>query len=309
MMSDKKKTGIDELLDTAEGLRDVVIEGVKQKVFQTIDPQLSEFILKELQEEANTNMKKKLREEFEEDFEDPTPEEDEEFEIEDSPDIESGSEAEEVSEDGDVDVDNEPEITDPIPTEDDEESGEFETLQIKINGREFQAEYSEGDNKIVFKAADAPEETGLEGEEGGEEMPPVEGGEGDVNIEMPAGEDEEVSLDLDSDDEMEPELYEDEDEEDELKFEVLNRLRKKSGSKKPSEKELLESFRNEISERLRKKLATNIHETKQKPKRKVSIQEHLENRNLSPQKLDQRETLTEQETKDFHNRISELLDL
>jgi hypothetical protein len=300
-----------DLFEKAKGLKEATVASIRDKVLETIDPEVNELILRELQNEASKQASlKEIHGGFEdenEDLEDPIPDlDDDNMDLEDSPEVSRGSKAEDISVGEDeLGEESDVEINEPLPTENELDNGDFEVLQIKIGGREFEADFSEGDDKIVFKAVDAPEE----GEEHLEANLEIE--KEPDSVEMPSGEEDET-VEFESEDEFEDgdipfEEDEEEEERDRLRYEVLSRIRAKRGSG-ASEEDILNELRGTISERLHEKLATNLHEHAKKPKRKVSIEEHLQKRNLSPEKFN-KGTLTEDDEKYLHRRLADLCNL
>lgn len=141
----------------------------------------------------------------------------------------------------------------------------------------------------------------LKSEPTGDDMPlddelPVEGKEEKIDMDIP-GEPSSEEIEFEK------------EEEDPLKLEVLNRIRRKreSGS---TDEEILDAYRNAISQKLHEKLATNVHnKNKKKPNKKVTVEEHLKNRNLIPGKVSNKDILTEQEQRELEDRLASLMNL
>jgi hypothetical protein len=299
----RTKKPVEELLETAKDFRKATVVELREKLLREVDPEVDRYLLNALEKEASKRRNiSELRSDIDDDLENPIPEEDNYDEgdglgMEDDPlasEISAGKE--------DIDLSTDSEIGDPPPTSDELDSGDVEILQIKVNGREYEAEVGSDDNTIIFKAVDAPEE-GIEGEFGEEDEFELPEEDGDF------GEEEKFDIGGEGDDNIDVNL-EDEDEDEEermLRREVLNRIAKKRKSGL-SEQEILDDYRGKIREKLTEKLSTNIHEKVEKPKRKVTIEEHLKNRQLTPDKY-KKDMLTEVEERQIYNRFSDLCNL
>jgi len=298
-----KKRPIEELVEKSKDFRNATVVQLREKLYKQLDPEVDKYLMKTLEEEANKSRKiEEMRGDLEDDLENPIPENDE-FEEEegfgDDLPVEGGEELPPVEDEAPSE-----EIGTPPPSAEELDSGDVEILQIKVNGREYEAEVGQDDNEIIFKAVDAPLE-------GGEEDAAVMGdGVGDEEQELEFEEEDEFNIGGEGEDNIDINI-EDEDEFDEeeelLKREVLNRIaaKRKSGL---SNEEILKEYREKIREKLAEKLSTNIHGTKEKPKKKVTIEEHLKNRNLVPEKFN-KEVLTESEEKQIYDRFADLCNL
>jgi len=302
----RTKRPVENLLETAKDFRKATVVELREKLLKDIDPEVSIYLLNALEKEANKRRNiKELRDDIEDDLENPIPESDE-FDEAEGLGMEDDSMAEDVAmgkEDIDTSVDSE--IGTPPPTSEELDGDEVEILQISVNGREYEAEVGSDDNTIIFKATDAPED-----EMGDEEVLDDEFSEedefelSDEGDEFDIGGEGEDVIDVNIEGEDE---FEEDEEEKMLRREVLNRIatKRKAGL---SEQQILDQYRGKIREKLTEKLSTNIHEKVEKPRRKVSIEEHLKSRQLAPEKFN-KEMLTEAEERQIYNRFADLCNL
>lgn len=140
MPNKKVSKSTEELFDQAKDLRDITVESVKNKLFNTIDPEVNSFILKEMRKEAERKARlNEIHEDLEDDLENPVPDlDDEEVSMGDDLQTEPGSEAEDVVTGKDKIGDDmeSSEITEPIPTESELDAGETEIIAFNFKGQE-----------------------------------------------------------------------------------------------------------------------------------------------------------------------------
>jgi len=292
---------IKSLVEKAAEFRNLQAAAIENQVYEAIQPEVRAHILSSIEKHARNEQRlHELRADIEDDIENPIPEEDD-FEDNDTLDVERGSEAEEsLGEEGFESMpDGEDENIDAPPAGSELDDGVADVLKIEVDGVSFEAEYSPGDKKIVF----------INPEEGGEE----EGGDFEFDddmhsddLESPEEEEEDFEFDVEPNESPEDEF----EEEDEFKLrkEIHNRIAKKSKAG-ISKEDLLEEYRQLIRKKLIEELSTNIHDEKKKPVRKVTVEEKLESKQLLPKKHTKQGVLNENEQKELKNRLAHLLNL
>ena len=302
----KAKAGkpMKEIVEKAKSLRDLQAAAIENQVYDIIQPEIREHILssinKQALEEARLN---ELRSDIEDDLENPIPA-GEDYDEDDTLDVERGSEAEGLAGgEGELGAEeSSDELANPIPTSDELDGGVDDVLKIEVDGVTFEAEYSPGDNKIVFINPEAPPE------EGGEFGETDISDESEEDLEGSPEEGFEGEEDFEFDFDGPPEEEEEEFETNRLRKEIHNRIAKKSRSG-VSKEQVLEEYRQLIRKQLLAELSTNQHDEKKKPVRKVTVEEKLASKNLIPKKYSKSEVLNENDTKWLHNRYAQLCNL